>query len=156
MVSDPYLALHLPHTATNEQIKRSYHELARRHHPDRFVTASDAEKDAATQRFAKIAQAYELLSDARRKAQYDHIYKYGGYDDDEQEEKKTDGAEYIPRPVHSAEPQTQEYWNWIYMRRPARLSVYKRSGSIQDFSLRHSNSIEITHGTAQLWPGIRL
>ena len=107
MVSDPYLALHLPHTATDEQIKRSYHELARRHHPDRFVSASDDEKDAATQRFAKIAQAYELLSDARRKAEYDHIYKYGGYDDDEQEEKKTDRAGvYVPRPSNTTQSTT--------------------------------------------------
>ncbi|GKY93455.1 hypothetical protein MPSEU_000313000 [Mayamaea pseudoterrestris] len=100
MVSDPYAALDLPHTATPADIKRSYHLLARKHHPDRYVCAPETEKDLATQRFAKIAQAYELLTDVRQKAQYDHIYKYGGYDGSHEEEKKTDfdDATFIPRP----------------------------------------------------------
>jgi len=91
MVPDPYRALNLPHTATDEQIKRSYRELARRYHPDRLAAicrqrgsdavVSEAEKAEATAKFAKISAAYDLLSDAQRKARYDHVYRYGGYDD---------------------------------------------------------------------------
>lgn len=89
MVADPYKVLGLPHSADNDQIKRAYRELARRYHPDRFVNRSQLEKDCASDDFAKIAAAYALLTDPQRKQQYDHIYKYGGYDDEE-EEKKTD------------------------------------------------------------------
>jgi curved DNA-binding protein CbpA len=79
MVADPYKTLGLPHTATPTQIKKSYHALARKYHPDRLQpnvkTVSEVD-------FARIAEAYILLSDPQRKAQYDHIYQYGGYDDD--------------------------------------------------------------------------
>jgi len=80
MVPDPYKTLNVPHTATMEQIKRSYRELARQYHPDRIATVE--QKDDATTKFAAIASAYALLTDPQRKAQYDHIYRYGGYDDD--------------------------------------------------------------------------
>jgi curved DNA-binding protein CbpA len=82
MVPDPYKALNLPHTASAAEIKKSYRDLARRFHPDRMMYASDAEKDRATVSFAEIAGAYAILTDPQRKAQYDHIYRYGGYDDD--------------------------------------------------------------------------
>jgi curved DNA-binding protein CbpA len=87
MVADPYLALNLPHTASDQEIKRSYRDLARRLHPDRLVEAPESERDAATERFAKVAEAYAILSDIQRKAEYDHIYKFGGYDEDDAEEK---------------------------------------------------------------------
>jgi curved DNA-binding protein CbpA len=96
MIPDPYKALNLPRTANGKEIKRSYHLLARQHHPDRYVSAAETERKAATNRFAKIAEAYEILSDSRRKEQYDHIYKYGGYG--EEQEEKTDGASHLPRP----------------------------------------------------------
>jgi DnaJ domain len=95
-VPDPYKALSLPHDATAAQIKRSYRELARKYHPDRCCSLGAGEgkeeyseeqiarqRDHATARFAAIAAAYALLSDPQRKAQYDHVYKYGGYDDDD-------------------------------------------------------------------------
>jgi curved DNA-binding protein CbpA len=95
-VLDPYKALNLPHDASAAQIKRSYRELARRYHPDRcsFLHAGEGKediseeelarrKDRATAKFAAIASAYAVLSDPQRKAQYDHVYKYGGYDDDD-------------------------------------------------------------------------
>ena len=82
-VIDPYKALNLPHTATPMEIKKSYRELARQFHPDRLMSASDAEKEAANQNFSRISEAYSLLMDPQRKAQYDHIFKYGGFDDDD-------------------------------------------------------------------------
>lgn len=78
MVKDPYKALNVPHSASSEVIKRSYRKLARQYHPDRVT--SEAEKENATTAFAEIATAYAILSDPKKKAQYDHIYKYGGYD----------------------------------------------------------------------------
>jgi curved DNA-binding protein CbpA len=82
MVPDPYLALGLPHDASQVQIKRAYRRLALRYHPDRLqrINASQEEMQRATSEFAACAQAYSLLSDERRKREYDHIYKFGGYD----------------------------------------------------------------------------
>jgi len=83
MVADPYKALGLSHDASQKQIKDSYRRLALRLHPDRLTrqNASDAEIDKATSEFAKVSAAYGLLTDMTRKREYDHIYKYGGYDD---------------------------------------------------------------------------
>lgn len=86
MVPDPYKALSLPHTASAADIKKRYRELARRYHPDRMMYASEEEKEQANVSFAEIAGAYAILTDPQRKAQYDHIYRYGGYDDDDTED----------------------------------------------------------------------
>ena len=83
MVNDPYLALGLSHDANQDQIKRAYRRLAMRYHPDRLqrTNASQEEINKATADFATCSQAYALLSDEKKKQRYDHIYKYGGYDD---------------------------------------------------------------------------
>lgn len=86
VVPDPYQALQVPRNATQATIKRSYRELARKFHPDRLTQASANEREKATTQFAAIASAYALLSDPQRKAQYDHIYKYGGYDEPDLQE----------------------------------------------------------------------
>lgn len=85
MVADPYKALGLEHDAALKQIKVAYRKLAMKYHHDRLTArnASHAERLRASEKFASISAAYQLLSDERRKQAYDHIYKYGGYDQDE-------------------------------------------------------------------------
>ena len=51
-------------TATTDEIKKAYRSLAMRHHPDRS-THSGAEI-----RFNAIKTAYELLSDLKKRAEY--------------------------------------------------------------------------------------
>lgn len=82
MMMDPYKVLGLGHNATPVEIKRNYRKLAMTLHPDRLIRrgASEEEIKAATTKFATVTTAYALLSDPARKMQYDHIYKYGGYD----------------------------------------------------------------------------
>ena len=107
MVPDPYLALKLSHSATQDEIKKSYRELARTCHPDRVCAGVADENEAARKReeatahFAKISSAYALLSDPKRKSHYDHVYKFGGYDDD-QEEKKEECFSYPQHPQQSS------------------------------------------------------
>ena len=100
MVSDPYKTLGLPRTATPSQIKKAYHLLARKHHPDRVQQRvcdtngnSQAAMSAEFVDFARIAEAYNLLSDPQRKSQYDHIYQYGGYDDKEERDTTSSSRE---------------------------------------------------------------
>ncbi|XP_061917357.1 dnaJ homolog subfamily B member 9a [Entelurus aequoreus] len=64
-----YHILGVPEDATERQVKKAFHRLAMRHHPDRN-NSPDAE---AT--FRDIAEAYETLSDATRRREYD---QFGG------------------------------------------------------------------------------
>lgn len=84
MVPDPYKALGLSHDASPTEIKHAYRKMALQYHPDRLTRqrASPEECQVASEKFAQISSAYALLTDEKRKRQYDHIFKYGGYDDD--------------------------------------------------------------------------
>ena len=59
---DPYRTLNIPVTATSSEIKKAYRKLAMEHHPDHN---GDEEK------FKQISEAYSILSDERKKAEYD-------------------------------------------------------------------------------------
>lgn len=63
---DPYEVLGVARNATAEQIRSAYRKLAKAHHPD--LRPGDK---AAEERFKEISAAYELLSDAEKRAQYD-------------------------------------------------------------------------------------
>lgn len=63
-MENPYNILGISPTATAEEIKKAYRSLAMRHHPDRS-THSNSEI-----RFNAIKSAYELLSDPKKRAEY--------------------------------------------------------------------------------------
>ncbi|HXX38162.1 MAG TPA: molecular chaperone DnaJ [bacterium] len=69
---DYYEILGVPRTATQEEIKRAFRQLARAHHPD---VNQDPRAD---ERFKLINEAYQVLGDAERRAQYDHGGVNGG------------------------------------------------------------------------------
>ena len=65
---DYYEVLGVARDASGDAIKRAYRALAREHHPD---VAHD--KSRAEHRFKEINEAYEVLSDPKKRAQYDHF-----------------------------------------------------------------------------------
>ena len=65
---DYYEALGVPRNATDEDIKKAYRKLAMKHHPDRNQ-GDDAAK--SEEKFKEIKEAYEMLSDAQKRAAYD-------------------------------------------------------------------------------------
>jgi DnaJ-class molecular chaperone with C-terminal Zn finger domain len=68
---DHYEVLGVTRTAEANAIKRAYHALARRYHPDRFHQEAGTPLHTQLQTaFARIAQAYETLKDARARASY--------------------------------------------------------------------------------------
>ncbi|POR36206.1 DnaJ, mitochondrial, partial [Tolypocladium paradoxum] len=64
---DPYKALGVSKSATAAEIKKAYYGLAKKYHPD---TNKDA---TAKDRFADVQSAYEILSDPKKKEQYDQF-----------------------------------------------------------------------------------
>lgn len=65
---DYYETLGVPRDADGKAIKRAFHKLARRYHPDH--NPDDAEAEA---RFKAITEAYEVLSDPEKRAKYDRF-----------------------------------------------------------------------------------
>lgn len=62
---DPYSTLGVAQDATPKQLKRAYKQLALKVHPDKHHGADAADT------FRKVKDAYELLSDEKRRAEYD-------------------------------------------------------------------------------------
>jgi molecular chaperone DnaJ len=64
---DYYEVLGVSKDSSNEQIKKAYRTLARKHHPDIDKSTGAAE------RFKEINEAYQVLSDPQKKAAYDQF-----------------------------------------------------------------------------------
>jgi len=83
-MADPYSLLGVPRTADDAAIKSAYRKLAKELHPDR-----NKDNPKASERFSEVTQAYDLLSDKDKRAQFDrgeidangnpaHPFGYGG------------------------------------------------------------------------------
>ena len=73
MDKDLYEVLGVSKGASEDDIKKAYRKLAMKYHPDRFATATEAEKKEAEGKFKEINHAYEVLSDPQKKANYDQF-----------------------------------------------------------------------------------
>ena len=72
MATNYYQVLGVIRSANDADIKRAYHLLAKRFHPDRFRNTVDAQLYTRIESaFAKIAQAYETLKEKRSRASYE-------------------------------------------------------------------------------------
>src|ERR1700747_2072365 len=65
-MKDPYAALGLARTASEDEIKKAYRRLAKKLHPD--VNPGNRSND---QQFRDITAAYELLSDPAKRQRFD-------------------------------------------------------------------------------------
>ena len=65
-----YEVLGVSQNASEDEIKKAFRTLAVKHHPD-------AGGDEET--FKQISQAYEVLSDSKKRAEYDQALKYGSF-----------------------------------------------------------------------------
>lgn len=65
---DYYEILGVSKSATNDELKKAYRKLAMKYHPDKNPDDKQAEEN-----FKEAAEAYEVLSDAQKKAKYDRF-----------------------------------------------------------------------------------
>ena len=73
---DFYKVLGVSKTASADEIKKKYRQLARDLHPDQ--NKGDATKE---ERFKEVSEAYDILSDAKKRAEYDEarsLFERGG------------------------------------------------------------------------------
>ena len=60
-----YKILEVDKTATNDEIKKSYRDLAKKHHPDKVQHLGDAYVKAAQDKFQQIQKAYQNIKNER-------------------------------------------------------------------------------------------
>ncbi len=65
---DYYQVLDVPRTASEADVKKAYRRLAMKFHPDR-----NPDDHEATDKFKEVKEAYEVLTDASRRAAYDQF-----------------------------------------------------------------------------------
>ena len=78
---DYYEVLGVPRDASDDVIRKAYKKLAIKWHPDKHVD----DKKAAEEKFKEISEAYSVLSDPKKKREYDtggmDFGGFGGFDD---------------------------------------------------------------------------
>lgn len=65
-MADPYSILGVTRTASDAEIKKSFRQLAKKYHPD-----SNAGNSQAETKFSEVTQAYEIVGDSTKRAQFD-------------------------------------------------------------------------------------
>lgn len=72
MANDFYDTLWVNKTASKEEIKKAYRKMAMKYHPDR-----NKWDKASEEKFKKVNEAYEVLSDDQKRKQYDTFWSTG-------------------------------------------------------------------------------
>ncbi len=64
-VHSDYKVLGIESTATDEEVKKAYRQMAIRYHPDKVATMGEEYQKGAHEKFQKIQEAYENIKKQR-------------------------------------------------------------------------------------------
>ena len=68
---DYYKILNIPQDASQDLIRKAFRKSAKHTHPDLFPGDTPAEKKKRQVLFVQLTQSYEILSDEKRRTEYD-------------------------------------------------------------------------------------
>jgi len=71
---DYYKTLGVAEDATADEVKKAYRKLARKYHPD------VSKESGAEEKFKELREAFEVLKDPAKRAEYDQLKKLGAYE----------------------------------------------------------------------------
>jgi DnaJ-class molecular chaperone with C-terminal Zn finger domain len=60
-----YKILEIERTATDDEVKKAYRNMAKKYHPDRVVTENEAIRKGAEEKFKEVQKAYETIQKER-------------------------------------------------------------------------------------------
>ncbi len=92
MAKDYYDVLGVDEDASEDEIKKAYRKKAKKYHPD---MNPDLDKEEAEEKFKEVTEAYEVLSDPDKRAQYDRFGHTGpsqGFDFNNQDYERARNA----------------------------------------------------------------
>jgi curved DNA-binding protein CbpA len=123
---DLYKILGLKESCSTKDVKKAYRKLAQIHHPDKHLTNKEANEEI----FREIASAYEILSDATQREEYDALRAARKRDSD-LESKRKQQFQYNKQQSDSGSPYTDNSRN--YRDSAHRSRYYDDSGYNDDF-----------------------
>jgi curved DNA-binding protein CbpA len=74
-IKNYYRTLGLPANASSQEVKKAFRVLAHKYHPDKHGSSEDV---LATKHFKEVQEAYEILSDSRKRKLYDEERYFSG------------------------------------------------------------------------------
>ncbi len=130
-----YDILGVPRNASNEEIKKAFRRLARQYHPD--LNPGDK---SAEERFKDINEAYEVLSDAAKRAQYEEFGQFwnqggfqGGRSTSRPPTRSWDNQTATPDEIDFGEySDFQEFLDQLLGRRPNKAGTTSRAPRYED------------------------
>ena len=112
---DPYEVLGVPRSASKDQVKAKYRELAKKYHPDNYVGTPLAE--TANEKMQEINEAYDAIMNGTAGSSYSSYSSGKSYNDytqvrDLMRRGALDAAEQILESI----PQTSRDSQWYYLK----------------------------------------
>ncbi|KAK0560293.1 hypothetical protein OC844_003855 [Tilletia horrida] len=116
---DYYGILGVSPSATTEEIREAYKRQSLKCHPDRFPNASAEERQRHTTRFQALADAYYVLSDPSRRAEYDSVRRSqpsasSSFGDDPQASANFFRSFFSGGETHGAQPEPEGVFGGVF------------------------------------------
>lgn len=108
-MNDYYSVLGISKNATQEEIKKAYRNLAFKYHPDRNPDNKEAEE-----KFKKISEAYDVLGDEKKRAEYDRFGLAGSSYNSENSYYQNNYQNYYQQQSYSNPFGSEDsFWQWF-------------------------------------------